>query len=118
MFLYHFITGPCENVHIELPSDAKVPGIAGTYKLRSGGKTNGRQDWMSSNGKFAMWYGKSGFWFVGLVEQRGTQNVIMYTAETTLSSPVEVGAKWIYGKSTGGISNPTDAVKVTCKQGK
>ena len=117
MFPYDFITGPCETVQIELPSDAKFKDIAGTFKLRSGETTNGRQDWLSINEKYAMWYVEGreyDFWTVSYVKDRGTNRAIMYTTEAHYS-PVEVDLKWKYVKSTGGFSNPTDAVKVTCK---
>ena len=116
-YLAHFIIGPCETVHIELPSDARFPDSAGTYKLRSNETTNGHQYWLSSYGKYAMWYGKRGYWVVGRVQYRDTSRVFMYTAKSTHSSPVEVGTKWKY-LIRAGYSKPTDGVKVTCRRGK
>ena len=114
----YFHTGQCPTVLVQLSGEAKTyqGGYAGVYTLREGGTTNSRQDWISADGKNAIWYEGGywnlGYWNLGRVSDRGTSTRFMYTSTTSPQLPVYAGNKWSYWNKEAWVQN--DDVQVMC----
>ena len=108
----YFHTGPCPTVLVQLSGGAKTHQgkYAGVYALRDGRTTNSREDWISQDGKYAIWY-EGGDWAVGTVSQRGSNTAAMFT-KTKLTA-VDPSNKWTYdNKKRGWVES--DEVQVFC----
>ena len=75
-------TGPCTTVLVQLSGDPKTkhPSLEGTYAQRSGGTTNGREDWISPDGINAIWWNSgTDKWLVGPLMWRGSGSALLST---------------------------------------
>ena len=103
----------CPTVFVQLSGEAKTywGDSAGMYTLRDGGTTNSREDWISADGKKAIWY-EGRVWNVGNVLNRGTKRCYMYTITTSPLSPVDRRNKWSYWNTKTWVQS--DDVQVIC----
>ena len=112
----YFHTGrQCTTILAEVSGEAKTHqgGRAGLYNLRQGVTTNSREDWITADGKYAIWY-QGGYWNIGDVSDRGTNICGMQTPTTSLQSPVDAGNKWKYYNGKAWVQSD-GAVQVTCE---
>ena len=98
----------------------KQCGMAETYTLRKGETTNGKSDWISSDGKKSIWYSKSTtMWMVGFTNKRGIDDAELLSP-VGYSSPVGQSMKWMWTDNyNGGKWSPyTTDIRVICSNGK
>ena len=118
-----FVIGPCATIQVEFASSAndlrrKQSGVPGTYTLRQGKSTNGKPDWISSDGKYAIWWMNlyGGKWYIAEVVHRGA-NIADLLSPAGYSSP-DQGMKWQWYDHTAKWMPATDDISVICSNGK
>ena len=83
-----------------LPEEHKWSDHARVYykaqrKSTKKAQINGKDYWISSNGKHAIWFDKKfENWKIGYERNKGTSKCAIYSIPTGVKSPLEIGKKW------------------------
>ena len=73
--------------------------VSGTYILQSGTK-NGKNYWLHRSGRFALWWGSNGYWWIGNEENKGWNRGSLHGPSNNDNWPIFITKAWKYLKDS------------------
>ena len=100
-----FCTGTCPRILVQISVSAyrlrSVPTIesyAGNYTIRNNSTINGRENWVSADGKYVIWFEgntHNGMWKISEISKRDDSVDLLkiHSVKMSLKSPGDIGAQ-------------------------
>ena len=98
-----FFTGTCPTILVQLSANAPrgyygIGGYAGNYTIRNNSTINGRENWVSADGKYVIWFEgntHNGMWKISEISKRDDSVDLLkiHSVKMSLKSPGDIGAQ-------------------------